>query len=79
MGSGDIFIGALMGLLLGFPLILVALFLSFMLGSLISLILMALKKRTLKDTVPFAPFLIAATLITLFWGNQLLALYWGGF
>jgi len=77
MGKGDILLGALMGILLGMPNILVGLFFAFVLGSIIGLILIASKKKTLKDAVPFGPFLVAGTLIALFWGGELIKLYLG--
>jgi leader peptidase (prepilin peptidase)/N-methyltransferase len=75
MGVGDVLLAGLMGLILGYPNIIVALFLAFLLGSLFSLVLMATKKKTLKDAVPFGPFLVLATFIALFWGNNLLNIY----
>ena len=76
MGAGDILIGAVMGIILGFPQIIFAIFLAFIIGAIVSLILMATKQKTLKDAVPFAPFLILATLIVFFWGEHLLNWYW---
>lgn len=76
MGLGDVFIGAIMGIFLGFPFVLVALFLAFVLGAIFSLILMLFKKKSLKDTVPFGPFLILATIIAFFWGEKIIEMYW---
>lgn len=75
MGTGDILLGSLMGLILGYPNIIVALFLAFLIGSLFSLILMATRKKHLKDAIPFGPFLVLATFITFFWGQNLLNIY----
>jgi len=75
MGWGDCILASLMGILLGFPGILVALFWAFVLGSLVSLLLMALKQKTLKDQIPFAPFLVVGTFIALFWGGELINIY----
>ena len=76
MGAGDILLGAFMGIFLGFPKIILALFLAFIIGSIVSIILLGLKKKTLKDAVPFGPFLLAATWISVFWGDSLINLYW---
>ena len=79
MGMGDILLGALMGILLGMPNVLVGLFSAFVLGSIVGLILIVAKKKTLKDAVPFGPFLVAGTFIALFWGDKLINWYLGIF
>nr|MBI5456082.1 prepilin peptidase [Candidatus Levybacteria bacterium] len=72
MGGGDIKLSFLLGLFLGFPGIIVALYLAFLTGGVLSIILIVWKKKAfLKDTLPFGPFLIAGTVISLFWGNQI--------
>jgi prepilin signal peptidase PulO-like enzyme (type II secretory pathway) len=75
MGIGDIKLAFLMGLILGFPNILVALFLAFFLGSIIGIGLILFKNKTLKSKVPFAPFLIIGTFIALFWGEKIIDWY----
>ncbi len=75
MGWGDVKLVFFMGLFLGFPKILLALVLSVSIGSLVGIILMALGKKTLKSRVPFGPFLIIGTLISFFWGGQIIAWY----
>lgn len=64
MGTGDVTLGALVGLLLGWPGVAVALWLAFVSGALVGVLLIAMKKKTLKQTVPFGPFLVAATAVT---------------
>jgi len=71
MGLGDVKLAFLMGLFLGFPNILVALFLAFFIGAIIGIGLIISGKRTLKSEVPFGPFLITGTFIALFWGSQI--------
>ena len=75
MGIGDIKLAFLMGLVLGFPKILVALFLAFMAGAIMGMILVFLGKKTLKSEVPFGPFLVSGTFIALFWGEKLINWY----
>jgi prepilin signal peptidase PulO-like enzyme (type II secretory pathway) len=75
MGFGDVKIAVLMGLLLGLPNVLVALFLAFFFGAIIGIILMVFKKKRLKSEIPFGPFLITGTFIALLWGNQLVNWY----
>lgn len=73
MGFGDVVLVLLMGLFLGFPEIIIALYLAFVLGAIISLILIVLGHKKIRhDTIPFGPFLVAGTFITLFWGKYFL-------
>lgn len=71
MGVGDIKLAFLMGLILGWPNILVALFLAFSIGAIIGVGLIVLKKKGLKSEVPFGPFLITGTFLALFWGSAI--------
>jgi len=75
MGFGDVKLAFLMGLFLGFPKILVALFLAFSLGAAIGIYLILTKKKTLKSEVPFAPFLVAGTFSALFFSQNLISWY----
>ena len=75
MGFGDVKLAFLMGLFLGFPNILVALFLAFLIGAIIGLGLIFFGKKNLKSQVPFGPFLILGTFTALFWGEKLVSWY----
>lgn len=75
MGAGDIKLGFLLGMVASWPDVLVAAFLAYVLGSIVGLLMIALSKKTLKDQIPFAPFLITGTLIALFYGNQIIIWY----
>lgn len=77
MGFGDVKLAGLMGLLLGYPLTIIALYIAFLTGAGVGVILMIGKKKTLKSRVPFGPFLILGTTVTLLWQNALLA-FWNG-
>ena len=77
MGFGDVKLAFLMGLFLGWPNILVALFLAFLSGSLVGLGLIFAGKKTLKSSVPFGTFLAASTFVVLLWGQEILKWYWG--
>ncbi len=58
MGSGDIGIAAVLGLWLGYPKIINALWLAFVIGGIYGAYLLLTKKAKLKTAVPFGPFLI---------------------
>ncbi len=75
MGGGDVKLGAFIGLGLGFPLGLLAIFISFLLGALISIALVISGKKTLSASIPFGPFLTAGSLLALFWGKEILSWY----
>lgn len=75
MGFGDVKLAVLLGLLLGFPNILLGLFLAFFLGAIVGSALMLFGKRGLKSEVPFAPFLIMGTAIAMLLGNQIIQWY----
>ncbi|MFA5013125.1 MAG: prepilin peptidase [Candidatus Paceibacterota bacterium] len=69
MGFGDVKLVFFLGLLLGITNTAVALFISFISGAIIGLILIALRKKKLKSSVPFGPFLVAGTFVALFYGT----------
>jgi len=75
LGFGDVKLVFFLGLLLSFPNILVALFLSFIIGSVVGVGLITLGKKTMKSEVPFAPFLVVASFIAMFWGSSIIDWY----
>lgn len=75
MGWGDPKLAFFMGLLLGFPNILTALFFAFFIGAIIGVGLIIFGKKTLKSEVPFGPFLVTGTFIALFWGKTIIDWY----
>ena len=75
MGGGDVTLIAALGFVLGFGKILFVIFISFLLGALISLFLLAAKIKTRKDPIPFGPFIVLGFFIVLFWGDQLIGWY----
>ena len=75
IGFGDVKLALFMGLLLNFPNILIALFLGFFIGAIIGTVLIVLNKKGLKSEVPFGPFLVTGTLISIFWGEKIFNWY----
>jgi leader peptidase (prepilin peptidase)/N-methyltransferase len=71
MGMGDVKLGALVGLMTGFPLVFVAILLSWIVGGVVAAILLALKIKGLKDPIPSATFLAASAMVTLLWGQAI--------
>lgn len=74
MGLGDAKMGLFMGAVLG-PSVLVAVFVAFLLGSIVGISLMAAKKASRKTKVPFGPFLATGALLALFLGQMLIDVY----
>ncbi|NCN45156.1 prepilin peptidase [Candidatus Pacearchaeota archaeon] len=75
-GDGDVLLAIPLGLILGsWQRILVALFFSFVIGAIVGVILIISNKKTIKSNLPFGPFLIISTLISLVWGYKILAEY----
>lgn len=73
MGFGDVVFVFLMGFILGFPRIILGLYITFLTGAFVSLLLILIGKKKFKGgTVPFGPFLVFGTVICLFWGNLLI-------
>ena len=77
MGMGDVKLMAALGLLFGWPDILIVIMLSFILGALTSVALMVVRKKKMSDQIPFGPFIVIAAVIVFFWGAGLASLYLG--
>ena len=71
MGLGDVKLAALVGLMTGFPLVIVALLLSWIGGGIVAAILLVFKIKKRKDPIPSATFLATSTMITLLWGQAI--------
>jgi len=75
MGFGDVKYVIFMGFFLGYPNILVGLFISFLLGAIIGLLLIFSKRKSMKSQVPFGPFLIVGTMAAYFYGERIIETY----
>ncbi|OGH69131.1 MAG: hypothetical protein A3D53_00265 [Candidatus Magasanikbacteria bacterium RIFCSPHIGHO2_02_FULL_45_10] len=75
VGGGDVRLGFMIGAWLGWPLTVVALFFSYVLGALVSIPLLVSKKGTMRSAVPFATFLAVGSAVTLFWGEAIFEWY----
>ncbi len=75
IGGGDIRLGLLLGTTLGLTNGGIALFLAYVLGSIVGISLMAFKKATGKTLLPFGPFLIIGLTISLAYSEKLINWY----
>lgn len=69
MGGGDIKLLALIGGFLGWKSLIFVLLFSSFLGAVVGITAMIIKKQDTKYAVPFGPFLSAAAIAYLFWGD----------
>lgn len=77
MGAGDVKLAGLMGLMTGFPGIGAALFVGFVSGGLIGVLLLLLRLRGRRDVIPYGPYLSLGAVVALFYGEPLLEWYLG--
>ncbi len=77
MGGGDVKLAFVLGLWLGFPLIVEALWLSFVIGGGWAAILLYTGRKQRKDRMPFGPFLCFGSGILYFYGTVLCNWYGG--
>lgn len=72
IGLGDVKLSFVMGILLGFPSILIAFYVAFLTGAFVAIILVIARKKKLHGgTIAFGPFLLVATYISWFFGTTL--------
>jgi leader peptidase (prepilin peptidase)/N-methyltransferase len=77
MGYGDVKLAALIGLMSGFPLVLVALLVGIIAGGLVAVFLLvsrAVKSR--KAAIPYGPFLAVGAMVALIWGDKIFQWWW---
>lgn len=77
MGFGDVKLMAPIALLVGWPQVIVTIFLSFLIGACVGVGLILVGKKKFGQHIPFGPFIILATVITLIWGDALVKWYLG--
>ncbi len=72
MGLGDVKLALPFGLILGFPLSVSWIFLSFIIGAVIGVLLLLFGKAGAKTRIPFGPFMVVSFWICIFCGQYLL-------
>lgn len=75
-GLGDVRLGGLAGLILGFPQVLLALLLAVLLGGVAALVCLLVQAIHLRRSarfapMPYAPYLVAGTMVTMFFGSEI--------
>jgi leader peptidase (prepilin peptidase)/N-methyltransferase len=75
IGGGDIKFVTALGLWLGLKLTLLTIFLSFIIGGIGSVLLLAFKIKKRKDFIPFGPFIAIAAFISMLYGTEIISWY----
>lgn len=75
MGGGDVKLAGALGLLFGWQGILFTLASAFIFGGIWAAILLAVRTKSLKDTVAFGPFIALGGFIMIFFGDMLMRIY----
>ncbi len=75
MGFGDVKLAPLIPLFLGVAGGIAALVVSFWIGALVSLALLAAKRKSMKDIIPFGPFMVVGTLLIFFYPETVYYLF----
>ena len=71
IGLGDVVMGGLIGVMVGFPLVMAAIYLAVLTGGLTAIVLVILKLRKLTEPISFGLFMALGTLVTLVWGREI--------
>jgi len=74
MGMGDVKLSLMIGAFL-IKDVIAALFLGFLAGTLYGVFLIIVKKGKLKQAISFGPFISLGSIVSLFWGNNILKWY----
>ena len=69
MGGGDVKLMAMVGAFLGWKLAVLAFFIAPFFGAIFGIVE---KIRTKDSTMPYGPFLVLGTLVSLFYGNEII-------
>ena len=72
MGFGDVKLAGVLGVLLGYPWIIIGVYAAFLTGATYGVILMILGEAGMKSRVAFGPFLLLGGIISLVWGMPIL-------
>lgn len=75
MGGGDVKLLAMIGAFLGWKAVILTIFLSSFIGSIIGVAVMLIKGKDFKYAIPFGPFLALGAVISLLFGEQLIEWY----
>jgi len=75
MGAGDVKLAGFIGMVNGYPLVLVALFVGIVSGGVVAIGLLVSRIVGRKDAIPFGPFLAVGAVVSMVWGDRIIDWY----
>jgi prepilin signal peptidase PulO-like enzyme (type II secretory pathway) len=78
MSEGDVTLATFVGLITGFPGVIIALVLTIIAGAVISLILLLIRIVNLRSSIPYGPFICLGGFITMLYGQQIMTRFFFG-
>ncbi|MBN1260712.1 MAG: prepilin peptidase [Anaerolineae bacterium] len=75
LGAGDVKLSAYVGLVVGFPFVILALVLTFIFGFLGAVAVLIARRGSLRTAVPYGPYLVLGGAVTLLYGIEILVWY----
>jgi prepilin signal peptidase PulO-like enzyme (type II secretory pathway) len=75
MGMGDLKLVIPLGLLFGWPEVVLVLMAAFVIGAVVGMIAIACGTNSMKGTLPFGPFLALGAVMAFFWGAPIIGWY----
>ena len=77
MGAGDVKFAALIGLLMGIPLVFVAFWVTVVSGGLVATFLLAVRRKGRKEAIPYGPFMALGAVVAILAGTEIWDWYLG--
>lgn len=75
MGAGDMKLFGVLGIVLGWKLVLLTFFFAALFGAIIGIIMQRLNKAKKRQPIPFGPYIVIATVLVYFYGNEIIDWY----
>lgn len=75
IGGGDLRLGLLLGAVLTWPSVILALFLAYIFGAIVGVGLLLTNKVNRKTEIPFGVFIVPAMIIAMLWGQAIITWY----
>ena len=75
MGGGDVKLAAMLGAFLGWQGVIVLLFVAFLVGAVVGVMALAVRRGEGDHTIPFGPFIALGAFVTMVWGRAIIAWY----
>jgi prepilin signal peptidase PulO-like enzyme (type II secretory pathway) len=75
LGQGDVTLSVFLGLIVGFPYILLTFLFTVLLGGIVPLLLILIRRVNRRSYIPYGPFLIISGWLMLIWGDEIWQFY----